>query len=714
MNKQSFSRSSVKLKHKIMFHTRLLDIGTRSKFFATQKVANSIQRIYVINLDRNPNRWSQISRELNRIRSSSDEPLFSIARRFSAVDARYIDKETDSNVLRTEYSLADQLLVEPNPRVRVNAKSQTHRIHMTPQEIAIALSHIKVWKLIASSNVQYTLVLEDDVYFRRNFSRSFDKLWISTINQKLTKSAFDLLYLSFQEVGAPPSSKRQSANLVHKPNCGMWQASGYVLSQQGAKKLIKLLPAYGPIDLWLNLQFKKLDILVAKRPIIEQRLDVPSTNSYSVMPVLSKVGIYNFEKPLVAQSKNLLGPVFAYGSPGTGLTSLAKALSILGYTCCSDATNLPTVEQDNLFTRRRNNIFNAYVNIGSVSNKLFTELVKIYPKARFIFTTNPNYKIPTAIRSRAIYLPYKYLDKWAILSKFLECEYPVFLYPICDDIGQRSMTSVSNAENILPFRRLKFDSSPWIVSSKGWRGLIVNEAEQNADFESEQAILTGKSGINDSYWKLRDDTFPSNLTLFTPNNVKINKSGVVILSLKKQDSLVRSFTSGAIVTRKRYLYGRFSVKIRPSNVNGLITGIFLHRNSPHQEIDIEFLGKDTTKMLINVFYNPGIEGTKLEYGYRGTPTLIELGFDAAKEFHEYEIEWRADEIYWRIDGKIIHRRVLWDPTPIPDLPMEFNINLWCSRSRELASDLDLSRVPSTVEIKSTQIMQNKKRIFKRV
>jgi beta-glucanase (GH16 family) len=62
----------------------------------------------------------------------------------------------------------------------------------------------------------------------------------------------------------------------------------------------------------------------------------------------------------------------------------------------------------------------------------------------------------------------------------------------------------------------------------------------------------------------------------------------------------------------------------------VITGFFLHRNSPRQEIDIEFLGNDTTKLLVNVYYNPGYEGARMEYGFRSTPTLIDLGFDAAR------------------------------------------------------------------------------------
>jgi len=35
-----------------------------------------------------------------------------------------------------------------------------------------------------------------------------------------------------------------------------------------------------------------------------------------------------------------------------------------------------------------------------------------------------------------------------------------------------------------------------------------------------------------------------------------------------------------------------------------------------------------------------IEGSKMEYGYRGTPVTIDLGFDAHEGFHLYEIHWQ--------------------------------------------------------------------------
>ena len=136
--------------------------------------------------------------------------------------------------------------------------------------------------------------------------------------------------------------------------------------------------------------------------------------------------------------------------------------------------------------------------------------------------------------------------------------------------------------------------------------------------------------------------------------------------------------------------------------SGLVAGLFLHRNGPRQEIDIEFIGRDTTQMLVNVFYNPGIAGTRLEYGYRGTPVLIELGFDASEDFHSYEIEWQPEYIRWNVDGITVYERLVWGPTPIPDQPMELNVNLWSSESAEFAGPLSGPALPAVLEVASLE------------
>jgi beta-glucanase (GH16 family) len=108
-------------------------------------------------------------------------------------------------------------------------------------------------------------------------------------------------------------------------------------------------------------------------------------------------------------------------------------------------------------------------------------------------------------------------------------------------------------------------------------------------------------------------------------------------------------------------------------------------------------------MLVNVFYNPGGEGASFDYGYRGSPTYIDLGFDASESLHRYAIEWDPSHIRWLVDDKLVHERAEWDPTPIPHLPMALHVNTWPSRSRELAGRLAVGRLPATAVVRSLAV-----------
>ena len=223
----------------------------------------------------------------------------------------------------------------------------------------------------------------------------------------------------------------------------------------------------------------------------------------------------------------------------------------------------------------------------------------------------------------------------------------------------------------------------------------------------QSAIIKEDINFNDSSnfldsknWLLRDDTFTDNMALFRPLNIEFSARHGAILTIKKEDLGVRQYSAAALTSCNQHLYGRFEAVIKASKVPGVVTGIFLHRDSPRQEIDIEIAGNRTNKLLINVFYNPGNQGAKFDYGYRGTPSIIDLGFNASEDYHLYCIEWKPNEISWFVDNRLVHKRFEWNPTPIPHLPMAFHINIWPTRSKELAGRLANQRLPTSTYIKS--------------
>src|SRR5262249_4701273 len=167
---------------------------------------SGIGPIFVINLDRQPDRWSDVRRELACILDSAGKPLSERAVRYSACDAQTDAQESlDGGHIEPYDTLGDQLVGEPQPHAFPDAFDLARPISMSPAEIAVARSHVGVWKTIAESTVAYALVLEDDVWLERGFGRIVDQVWREMEHADRTSPAFDILYVSYKEVryGAP-------------------------------------------------------------------------------------------------------------------------------------------------------------------------------------------------------------------------------------------------------------------------------------------------------------------------------------------------------------------------------------------------------------------------------------------------------------------------------------------------------------------------------
>lgn len=686
---------------------RCVAFGPNSKTGRSQ-----INDIYVINLDRQPDRLAAVRCELARILDAAGNPLKRRLIRHPACDAQ-ADGFEGSEIpgLVSHYTLADQLFVEPQPQTLPAGFNLDRPIGMSDAEAAVARSHVDVWKKVAASNSSYALILEDDILFDHRFGNLVDKAWgelLETADE--AEAAFDILYVSYKEVryGAP---KELVSPSVYRPERGLWYLSGYVLSRRGAQRLLKLLPCRGPVDLWINHKFQNLDVRAVRRSVISQRLDYQSTNLYSILPALSQIGVLNSETPGTFNQRPTAIPVFAFGAAGTGLSSLAMALSMLGYRCCSDLDDLPEGELSTLLHGQAIRRFDAYVNIGSLTGHV-TLLRQKYSSAKFIVLVNPLddadavFDVLSALGNEVLVLSSDDSPSWRPLCEYLHLAPPNAPYPIVPDVGLRKIRrhEVDRSPSRTA-RLLRHDSLPWIVPPRHrWTGIDVSPSNVQAVGEGPRVrFIDDLNAVDPSRWMFRDDTFPGNLGLFRPGNVTIAPDRGAILTVRKETLGVRDLSAASISSKSRFLFGRFEATFQATNVPGLVTGFFLHRESPRQEIDIEITGDRPDKLLINVFYNPGTEGAKYDYGYRGSPVSISLGFDASKGLHTYAIEWGVDEIRWFVDGVQVYRRLLWGPTPIPHLPMTLHVNTWPTRSKELGGRLAVRKLPGIACIRQITV-----------
>ena len=119
----------------------------------------------------------------------------------------------------------------------------------------------------------------------------------------------------------------------------------------------------------------------------------------------------------------------------------------------------------------------------------------------------------------------------------------------------------------------------------------------------------------------------------------------------------RPFVAGEYQSIDTYHYGQYFVRMKAAKGSGLVTGFFIlyiavdvsGQITEHDEIDIEILGKDTTKAQINYYSNgkPLCEpqGATTYSTSCGQPSRS-LGFDAATGYHDYIIDWQPTYIRW--------------------------------------------------------------------
>ncbi len=258
--------------------------------------------------------------------------------------------------------------------------------------------------------------------------------------------------------------------------------------------------------------------------------------------------------------------------------------------------------------------------------------------------------------------------------------HPAIIKDVQDDLKQTPGTPEGTIETTTPSPELfpapasgvPLDESPASslrsrLSSPSW-GKFANAPSRG---QRGRAFITllGDRTLNAATFRSSVPGSEANFLggIWTPKNVETSANGLT-LWLKK-DKEGPKYTMGEMQARGLFGYGRYEVVMRPAKGSGTVSSFFTysgpHMGVPHDEIDIEFLGADTTKVHFNYFH----------LGKRGTPTIYDLPFDASDALHLYSFEWTPDHIAWFVDGVPYEKTALNDPH-IPKYPGKIMFSLW--------------------------------------
>ena len=169
-------------------------------------------------------------------------------------------------------------------------------------------------------------------------------------------------------------------------------------------------------------------------------------------------------------------------------------------------------------------------------------------------------------------------------------------------------------------------------------------------------------------------------TQWSANNVSY-ENGTMKLTISENpngsEETNNEYYGGEGRTYQWFGYGDYEVCMKPAKKAGTASTFFTCTGdydinpdtdlpNPWDEIDIEFLGQDTTKVQFNYYVN----------GQGGHEYMYDLGFDASEEFHEYGFRWTSEYIVWFVDDEPVYKVEASEDNPLPSTAGRILMNYW--------------------------------------
>lgn len=154
---------------------------------------------------------------------------------------------------------------------------------------------------------------------------------------------------------------------------------------------------------------------------------------------------------------------------------------------------------------------------------------------------------------------------------------------------------------------------------------------------------------------------------WSKNEVRV-EDGKLILSLDARPAGDRQYACGEIQTRKRHGYGTYEVRMKSATGEGLNSAFFTYigptDKKPHDEIDFEVLGKDTSRVQVNQYIA----------GKGGNEKLVAVPGGADSGFNDYAFVWQKHRIGYYVNGTLVHE--VTDPAKLPTNAQKIFLSLW--------------------------------------
>lgn len=215
----------------------------------SEEVSNLYDKIYVISLDRTPERFANVKKQFDRLNLKCE--------RFSAVDGNLItvtDVETNQiipwgSIYTKGYRYGAILKISQQEQYKnVEFFYKHDQYTPNPGEFGCAMSHRAVWADVVKHNYKKAIILEDDVVLEDNFLKNFSQV-MNNLPDDFDVFFLDIAAFLLEDTNYFVSpffwlSKFSNTSFpyyaqVKSNNSNLWGLHGYVITHNSAKKLLK-------------------------------------------------------------------------------------------------------------------------------------------------------------------------------------------------------------------------------------------------------------------------------------------------------------------------------------------------------------------------------------------------------------------------------------------------------------------------------------------
>jgi endo-1,3-1,4-beta-glycanase ExoK len=202
-------------------------------------------------------------------------------------------------------------------------------------------------------------------------------------------------------------------------------------------------------------------------------------------------------------------------------------------------------------------------------------------------------------------------------------------------------------------------------------GLPFSTAIAQSTTKSENGVsfVENFDNMDRSFWYVSDgwnNGSHQNCTWSRKNSMVEN--GALQLSFQEGKLKERNFSCGEIQTKGRYRYGTYEARMKTATGPGLNSAFFTYigptDKKPHDEIDFEVLGKDSSQVQLNQYISAKGGNEKL--------VPVEGGADAG--FNDYAFVWEPERLRYYVNGKMVHE--VTDVSKIPQNAQKIFFSLW--------------------------------------